>query len=58
VPALYVAGAGLILIMLFWYKAKTTWPGLAIVLLGVPVYFLWRRGRREPAATRTEGKEK
>lgn len=45
VPALYVAGAGLILVMLFWYKAATTWPGLAIVLLGVPVYFLWRRRR-------------
>jgi APA family basic amino acid/polyamine antiporter len=44
VPALYVAGAGLILVMLFVYRPATTWPGLAIVLLGVPVYFLWRRG--------------
>jgi APA family basic amino acid/polyamine antiporter len=43
VPALYVLGAGLILLMLFLYKTATTWPGLVIVLLGLPVYFLWRR---------------
>jgi APA family basic amino acid/polyamine antiporter len=44
VPALYVAGAGLILVMLLLYRTATTWPGLVIVLLGLPVYFLWRRG--------------
>ena len=45
VPALYIAGAGLILVMLLRYRAATTWPGLVIVLLGLPVYFLWRRER-------------
>jgi len=43
VPALYIAGATLILLMLFLYQRATTWPGLIIVLLGVPVYFAWRR---------------
>jgi APA family basic amino acid/polyamine antiporter len=43
VPALYIAGAGLILLMLFVYRPATTWPGLVIVLLGLPVYVLWRR---------------
>ncbi len=43
VPALYIAGAATILIVLFVYRTATTWPGLIIVLLGVPVYFLWRR---------------
>src|SRR5678815_4971205 len=43
VPALYIAGALTILIVLFAYRASTTWPGLVIVLLGVPVYFLWAR---------------
>ena len=43
IPALYVAGAGLILLMLFAYRPATTWPGLAIVLLGVPVFFLRRK---------------
>jgi basic amino acid/polyamine antiporter, APA family len=42
VPALYIVGAATILIVLFIYKTSTTWPGLVIVLLGVPVYFFWR----------------
>jgi APA family basic amino acid/polyamine antiporter len=42
VPALYIAGAAAILIVLFAYRTATTWPGLIIVLLGVPVYFVWR----------------
>jgi APA family basic amino acid/polyamine antiporter len=42
VPALYILGAGLILLMLFVYRRDTTWPGLVIVLLGLPVYFLWK----------------
>jgi APA family basic amino acid/polyamine antiporter len=41
-PALYIAIAGLIEILLLIYKPDYTWPGLIIVLLGVPVYFLWR----------------
>jgi APA family basic amino acid/polyamine antiporter len=43
VPALYIAGAGAILIVLFLYRTATTWPGLVIVTMGLPVYFLWRR---------------
>jgi APA family basic amino acid/polyamine antiporter len=42
VPALYIAGAATILVVLFIYRTATTWPGLIIVLLGVPVYFLWK----------------
>jgi APA family basic amino acid/polyamine antiporter len=42
VPALYIAGAAAILVVLFAYRTATTWPGLIIVLLGVPVYFAWR----------------
>ena len=43
VPALYIVGAATILLVLFIYRPATTWPGLAIVLLGLPVYFAWRR---------------
>ena len=43
VPALYIAGALTVLIVLFIYRTATTWPGLAIVLLGLPIYFLWKR---------------
>src|SRR5437870_699769 len=42
VPALYVVGATVILLVLFMYQTATTWPGLIIVLTGVPVYFLWK----------------
>jgi basic amino acid/polyamine antiporter, APA family len=45
VPALYIAGAITILTVLFVYRTATTWPGLIIVLLGVPVYFLWKPKR-------------
>src|SRR5262245_15891871 len=43
VPALYIVGASTILAVLFAFKTSTTWPGLVIVLLGVPVYFAWRK---------------
>lgn len=42
VPALYVLGATVILAVLFIYQTTATWPGLLIVLTGVPVYFIWR----------------
>jgi APA family basic amino acid/polyamine antiporter len=31
------------LIVLFVYQTATTWPGLIIVLTGIPVYFLWKK---------------
>jgi APA family basic amino acid/polyamine antiporter len=43
VPALYIVGASVILLVLFIYQTATTWPGLLIVVAGVPIYFLWRR---------------
>jgi len=43
VPALYIIGASVILAVLFIYQTATTWPGLIIVLTGVPIYFLWRK---------------
>ena len=49
VPALYVVGAAVILVVLFVYQTTATWPGLLIVLTGVPVYFIWRKtSQREP----------
>jgi APA family basic amino acid/polyamine antiporter len=49
VPALYIAGAATVLAVLFVYRPATTWPGLVIVLLGVPVYMAWRPRRGTPA---------
>jgi APA family basic amino acid/polyamine antiporter len=42
-PALYILLAGLIEALLLVYKPNYTWPGLIIVLMGIPVYFFWRR---------------
>lgn len=42
VPALYIVGATVILFVLLAYQPKTTWPGLAIVATGLPVYLFWR----------------
>ena len=46
VPALYIVVAVVIMLVLILYKTQTTWPGLLIVLLGVPVYCAWRRNPR------------
>jgi APA family basic amino acid/polyamine antiporter len=43
VPALYLLSAAVILTILFVYRPATTFPGLVIVLIGVPVYFAFRR---------------
>ena len=40
-PALYIVMAGWICIVLLRYKPQYTWPGLIIVLLGIPVYLFW-----------------
>jgi APA family basic amino acid/polyamine antiporter len=45
-PALYIALAGWICIVLLRYKPQYTWPGLVLVLLGIPVYLFWSRRTR------------
>ncbi|HEY2038356.1 MAG TPA: amino acid permease, partial [Edaphobacter sp.] len=42
-PGLYIVMAAWICVVLLRYKPQYTWPGLIIVLLGVPVYLVWRR---------------
>jgi APA family basic amino acid/polyamine antiporter len=36
-------------VVLLLYKPQYTWPGLIIVLIGIPVYFLWTRMLNRPA---------
>jgi APA family basic amino acid/polyamine antiporter len=50
-PALYIVAATAIMAVLLAYKTQTTWPGLLIVLAGVPIYFLWRPRRGTVRAT-------
>jgi basic amino acid/polyamine antiporter, APA family len=42
-PAFYIVVATVILLVLAVYRTQTSWPGLLLVLAGVPIYFLWRR---------------
>jgi APA family basic amino acid/polyamine antiporter len=46
-PAIYIVMALFIDVVLLRYKPQFTWPGLIVVLLGIPVYYAWsRRSRR------------
>ena len=44
-PAIYIAMAIFIDLVLLRYKPQYTWPGLIIVLLGIPVYYAWHSRR-------------
>jgi APA family basic amino acid/polyamine antiporter len=50
-PAIYIVMALFIDVVLLRYKPQYTWPGLIIVLLGIPVYYLWSRHSRQAAAS-------
>jgi len=50
-PAIYIVMALFIDVVLLRYKPQYTWPGLIIVLLGIPVYFAWSKSARSGAAT-------
>lgn len=58
-PWLYIVMAAWICLVLLRYKPQYTWPGLIIVLLGVPVYLVWSRRsaalEAEAAELRTTG---
>ena len=53
-PFLYIIGAAAVLVMLFIYRPATTWPGLVIVLIGLPIYFALSR---RPGANRTPSRD-
>jgi APA family basic amino acid/polyamine antiporter len=42
--------AAWICIVLLRYKPQYTWPGLILVVLGVPVYAFWSRRAKQTAA--------
>jgi basic amino acid/polyamine antiporter, APA family len=44
-PLLYITLAGAVCVDLLIVKPEHTWPGFAIVALGLPAYALFRRGR-------------
>jgi basic amino acid/polyamine antiporter, APA family len=46
-PAIYIVMALFIDVVLLRYKPQYTWPGLIIVLVGIPVYYAWSRSARQ-----------
>jgi len=47
IPALYILTTVAIMIILLIYKPEYTFPGLGIVLLGIPVFYLWDKYRKK-----------
>jgi basic amino acid/polyamine antiporter, APA family len=45
-PALYIISTVFISTILLIYKSTYTWPGIIIILSGVPVYYIWKRVNR------------
>jgi APA family basic amino acid/polyamine antiporter len=43
IPAICVILSILIMIILLIYKPAFTWPGLIIVAIGIPVYYIWTK---------------
>ncbi len=43
IPAIYILTTLTIMVILLIYKPNYTFPGLGIVLLGIPVFYLWRK---------------
>lgn len=48
-PALYIVCTLFISTILLIYKSKYTWPGILIILSGIPVYYFWRMINRNKA---------
>jgi len=42
-PALYLLLTGAVMVDLLFMKPLYTWPGVLIVVIGIPVYFVWKR---------------
>lgn len=51
-PAIYIIAATCICVLLLIYRPMFTWPGLGLVLAGVPVYYLtWGKKTRQVLVT-------
>ncbi len=47
IPALYILTTITIMVILLIYKPVYTFPGLGLVFLGIPVFFIWDRFRKK-----------
>jgi APA family basic amino acid/polyamine antiporter len=49
IPAIYILTTSFIMIILLIYKPNYTFPGLILVVLGIPVYYIWKKYSHVPA---------
>jgi APA family basic amino acid/polyamine antiporter len=47
IPSIYILTTVTIMVILLIYKPDYTFPGLGIVLLGIPVFYLWRNYNKD-----------
>ncbi len=58
IPAVYILTTVFIMIILLIYKPLYTFPGLIIVLVGIPVFYIWRRySKNHPSETAVDTEE-
>jgi APA family basic amino acid/polyamine antiporter len=51
IPSIYVLITVTIMVVLLIYKPDYTFPGLGIVILGIPVFYLWRKCNKNEKKT-------
>jgi APA family basic amino acid/polyamine antiporter len=49
IPAVYILTTIIIMVILLIYKPDYTFPGLGIVILGIPVFYLWKKFNKNPS---------
>ncbi len=54
-PAIYIIMGVAFCILLIIYKPQFTWPGLIIVLIGIPIYFISQRNSKNEHQTGVAG---
>ncbi len=48
IPGIYILTTSFIMVILLIYKPNYTFPGLILVVLGIPVYYIWKKFSRKP----------
>jgi APA family basic amino acid/polyamine antiporter len=48
IPVIYILTTSFIMVILLIYKPNYTFPGLILVVLGIPVYYIWKKFSRKP----------
>jgi len=51
IPSIYILVTVTIMVILLIYKPDFTFPGLGIVILGIPVFYLWRKYNKNTKKT-------